>query len=364
MELRPADLGMERNVALIFQRAQAYANAQSGRRAHRVGFAHGIAAGGGAGAAAMAGGGKPLGTLGRIWARMAGMDEETARAVLTGTGQMTNGFVGGFVGGSLGMIIPGLMMTILGGTGAGDPPLVMGPMFLAMGLGFSSIGIVAPGKMLKRWHQTPLLPGEVEGLLADTDTSDTLERSYLMLLRDALSQANLSPEAETDLRAAIRSLGQAIDRMPPLTTGMRVDAEALREDALSAQAEAAAEPDPVIAASKERRAEALERSAKAAAQSALLLRRTAALREELAAQTEALRLGLAAFYSGGGDAHDLSHLAESVRAVAAEATSVADARAELDAPPSAATRAADYAAAAAANAAAAAQPQQVGRGLS
>jgi|GEM_PF-2345135 hypothetical protein len=364
MELRPADLGLQRNLALIHQRAQHYlaTNHAGGMHRSRARFAQNIAGAGGAPGrgSTTAGKQKPLGPLGRLWARMAGMDAETAKAALAGSNQMTNGFVGGFVGGSLGFIMPGFMITLVNASGAGDPPAALGLLFMTMGLAFSSIGVFIPGNLLKRWHQTAITPGEIEGLLADTDVSDTLERSYLMLLREALNQSNLSPEAENDLRAAIRSLGQTIDRIPPLSAGIRVDADELRSEARVAEAEARAESDPVIAASKARRAEALERSARAAEQSALLLRRSAALRDELAAQTEALRLGLAAFYSGAGDITDLSHLSESVRSVAAEASSVADARAELE---SATLPTPTGLRAGVADGTAAAQPQRVGGGL-
>ena len=96
-------------------------------------------------------------------------------------------------------------------------------------------------------------------------------------------------------------------------------------------AEARAEAGAAVAASHERRAEALERSASAAQRSHILMRRAAALRGEMLAQIESLRLGLVGFETASGDVSSLASLADAVRAVAEESVSVADARTELDA---------------------------------
>ena len=96
-------------------------------------------------------------------------------------------------------------------------------------------------------------------------------------------------------------------------------------------AEARAEAGAAVAASHERRAEALERSASAAQRSHILMRRAAALRGEMLAQIESLRLGLAGFETAPGDVSSLTSLADAVRVVAEESVSVTDARKELDA---------------------------------
>jgi hypothetical protein len=62
------------------------------------------------------------------------------------------------------------------------------------------------------------------------------------------------------------------------------------------------------------------------------VRRAHALRAELTAQMDALREGLTGFHVGMADTTLLTHLAEDARRVAAEASAVAQARAELDAP--------------------------------
>ena len=96
-------------------------------------------------------------------------------------------------------------------------------------------------------------------------------------------------------------------------------------------AEARAEADAAVAASHERRADALERSASAAQRSQTLMRRAAALRGEMLAQIESLRLGLVGFETASGDVSSLASLADAVRVVAEESVSVTDARKELDA---------------------------------
>jgi hypothetical protein len=184
-----------------------------------------------------------------------------------------------------------------------------------------------PGVWFRRLHRKPLSRGEIEELLPHV--RDDLERAYLTLVLDAIEQ-KASPEVEKELRTAVRALAEAIDRLP-LASATAADTAALRREAGEALGRAQSEDDAVIAASLLRRAEALGRRADAHDRSALLTRRSLALREELFAQAEALRAGLTAFHSGATDIAGLSDLAESVRAVANEATSVALAREELDA---------------------------------
>jgi hypothetical protein len=51
----------------------------------------------------------------------------------------------------------------------------------------------------------------------------------------------------------------------------------------------------------------------------------------MAAETEALRAGLAAFYTGANDIADLTGLAGDIRRVASEAAALTEARDEVDA---------------------------------
>ncbi len=97
------------------------------------------------------------------------------------------------------------------------------------------------------------------------------------------------------------------------------------------RAEAASERDAVAQASLERQADAVQRRADAWERAATLMRRASVLRREMMAQTEALRAGLAGFHSGATDIVGLTNVAETARGVAAEASSVSEAREELDA---------------------------------
>lgn len=203
----------------------------------------------------------------------------------------------------------------------------------AMAIGFAcfgavmvGIGLWMPGYWLRLVCRF-VSPSEIEEL--QSSASDDLELAYLHLVADAAHQG-VAPEAADRVRAALRAIGEAIDALPTVALP-RVSVDTLRAEAAQAQAEARAEADAVVAASHERRADALERSASAAGRSQTLMRRAAALRREMLAQIESLRLGLAGFETARGDVNSLTSLADAVRAVAEESVSVADARTELDA---------------------------------
>lgn len=318
MELRPADLGARRCVAVVQDRAYSM---HTGR---------GRLAG-------TSGGGEPgrIGLLGRLWLRGTGLDDKTGAAILQGTRGVTGGMVGGFAGGfgggfggpAIGMIMGNLF-------GHGDrPPLFLGVLFALMGLSGVGAGLLAPGVMVRRWLNAPLSEGEVEELIGAS--TEDLDRAYLTLVRDAVRQREVPDSVAAEVRAAIQQLGAALDSLPPRAAETALDAAALQKEAESVRAQGLAESDPVVAESLLRRADALARSAKAVGHAGQQIRRALAVRQELAAQVDALRLGLTAYYAGGDDAVHLSHLAEAARGVAHEATSLAAARAELDGYPQA-----------------------------
>ena len=312
MEIKPFDLGIDRAVTLLGNRASAYQASQPRRR---MGIARNL----------ISGKPKSLGLLGRFWTQGLSLSEEEAKEALGAASNIAGGFGLGFGVGSIGFFVPALLPLI---ASKSDMPPAFGIIFGAMGVAFASTGVLGPKAVIKKLVNATVSVGEIDGLLPAVQ--DPLEKSFLTLVQDALRQTNLSEQAATDLRSAIKSLGEAIDRLPPISGNIDTTPETLRREAAEVQAKADAEPDRVIADSLSRRAEALERSALAVNRSALLIRRTVALREELAAQTEALRLGLTAFYTGGGDVGELAELSESVRSVAAEAISVASAREEME----------------------------------
>jgi len=310
MELRPADLGGKRAVEIVRQRASTY---QSSRFKGRMRNAFG---------AMRRPQGKPtLNALGRLVTQGSGMDEATAAEAVAATQSMTGGMLGGFLASTAGMITPVVMFASQGNyTGIA----IFGTTWALM----STIFVGLPLTLIRKWIHTPLSDLEINHLA--TENSSSLDRTFAQLIREVTRQEHISPEAEEGLREAIRAIGDAIDRLPPLPASSTVDAIALHQNALTVRVRADTETDAITQASLARQADALERSALAAERSSVHLRRTNALHQELTAQIEALRLGLTAFYTGDADITGLTALSENVRTVAAEATSVAEARTELD----------------------------------
>jgi len=270
----------------------------------------------------VAGGGMSprLGLLGRLWMRGAGSPPEVAAAGLDAMRGQTHGLTWGLNCGSLGFWMPAIGIAASGNYGAAA--------FMAgLGAVMSGFGFLLPGHLLQRVCRPPVSTAEIEALQGSVQ--DELEQAFLRLVADAVRQS-IAPEAADRVRAALRAVGEAIDALPAVAVP-RASVDTLRAEAVQAQAEAQAEPDSVVSASHERRADALERSASAAQRSQMLMRRASALRGEMLAQIESLRLGLAGFETASGDVSSLASLADAVRVVAEESVSVADARAELDA---------------------------------
>jgi hypothetical protein len=303
MEILPRDLGVWRNVALIRLRAggPALTALPSSDEATYQ---------------------KRLGPLGRFWTRGLDLPPEAKAAVLEGMGGLIGGFLGGVAGGFGG----GFGGPAIGAAASGHE--IAGAVFGTIAVSAVGFGFLGPGITLKRCHAKQVNIADVDRLLALTQGNE-VETAYLHLVRDALLQAGLSADAAQSLRDALRTLGDAIDRLPPAPPPGS-DAEALREELAQVQAEAAAESDPVIAASLERRIGALEYALRSADRSALLAKRANALREEMRAQIQAVRVGLVVLRDGAGEVNNFASLAASVRRVAGEANAIADARAELD----------------------------------
>ena len=213
----------------------------------------------------------------------------------------------------------------------------------AMELGAAGIwcwfcAVAQPRRLLRhkqrRLYAEPLTAGEIAALLPQAQ--DTLERSYLTLVMDVARQ-EITPAAGIDLRGALKSLGDAVDKLPATRVVEGADhdimTEVLRRTAAETLTAAQAEPDRIVAASLMRRVEALHRRADATARANTLVRRFSVLRQEMAAETEALRAGLTAYYTGAHDISDLTRLAEDIQQVASEAASLTDAVEEVDSVP-------------------------------
>ncbi len=313
MDIYLQDLGRGRQAALLQWRVS-FLNNQPGAQRYAGRLMPSSAAAGG--------GGTPprLGPMGRIWALSTGISPEVAAAGLDAMRGQTYGMTWGLTSGSLGFWMPAIG---LAASGQHEVAAFMA----GLGALMSGVGLWVPGYWLRRVCRPPVSAAEVEALHGST--TDELELAYLRLIADAVRQ-DVAPEAAERVRAALCAVGEAIDLLPAVALP-RASVDTLRVEAAQAQAEARSETDPVVAASHERRAEALERSASATRLSQTLMRRTAALRGEMLAQIESLRLGLVGFETTSGDVSILTSLADAVRAVAEESVSVADARTELDA---------------------------------
>jgi hypothetical protein len=244
---------------------------------------------------------------------------------------------------ALGLLPTGFGVVFLDAAGRGFPPEALP--ILAGASFFSYFCVIGRPRALlsarlRRLREQPLTASEIASLLPLA--SDELERSYLTLVMDVSRQEVSSqgvPGAEAgaraDLREALQALGDAIDRLPiGRSIGSErpdIMTEVLRRTAEEMLQAAQAEPDRVVASSLVRQVEALHRRADATTRANTLVRRFGALRQEMAAETEALRAGLAAYYTGAGDVADLTRLVQSVREVAREAASVTAAVEEVEA---------------------------------
>ncbi len=186
-------------------------------------------------------------------------------------------------------------------------------------------------RQYRRLYEQPVSGAEVAALLPQTH--DELERSYLTLVMD-VSRQEVQTAAGANLRIALRSLGEAIDKLPATRVVVSDDhdiiTEVLQRTAAATLQKAQEEPDRIAAASLMRRVEALHRRADATKRANTLTRRFSVLRQEMAAETEALRAGLTAYYSGAHDIADLTQLAEDMQRLATEATALTDAVEEVD----------------------------------
>jgi len=248
--------------------------------------------------------------------------DRVAEAIRPWTMGMTAGMGGGF---GCGFGFNGIWMLA-----SGRPELqIMGSIFTMVGTMGVLGGILIPRVMLQKAYSAPLTASEMSDLIQCAGDNQ-LMKEYLLLTREAIQQSNLPQQGEKNLREAIRALGDAIDRLPetPLAAAnskeMKLDVEATRNALMN-------EKDTVVYASLQRRLLAQESSLKSVERAMVISRRTQALRDEIFAQIESVRLGIASFQEGAHETGtNFSVIADSIRLVSAEASSVADAQVELD----------------------------------
>lgn len=262
----------------------------------------------------------------RVYTGGLGLKPPVADAVFDAIKPALGGILGGVVGGFGG----GFGTNAVWMLASGEPGLqILGSVFGVAAVTGIAAGMMMPRYLVRKFAKSPLTQPEIAYLIQCAGENQ-LMKDYLSLAQEAMQQSNLPEQSENNLREAIRALGEAIDRLPetPLTIQ---DANRLEQEMRQAQANLLQETDPVVRASQERRLMALESSLKSSERSNVVSRRARALREEIAAQIESVRLGMASLHDGGQEtgAH-FGEIADSVRRVATEAGSVADARNEMD----------------------------------
>lgn len=315
-----------------------------------------------------------IGPLGKRWIKDLPVSEEVAATTLPLTKDHTSGSMWA-IGMSTVWFPIALVAVGFGALSHGDIAGFLGAEVAGVGLGAAiaqGAGIIVPRMYLKKLHGaalteeelTPFLTGNVPGLPQvfgemagkvlrlfkgqtsqgnDSNVEDELERSFLNLVRDVVRSQNVPKESEDELRTALRAIGEALCRLPPVAevgagAGSLLAADQ-RAEAQMLYARAERESDSVIAGSLQRQANALEVAARASENAVAVSRRVRALRQELRAQIDVLRLtlptwGRAGQSAGQPFAHNaeitLGNIAGSVQSVASEAVAMSDAHAELD----------------------------------
>ena len=314
-----------------------------------------------------------LGTLGKRWIQDLPVSDEVAAETLPVSADKTSHTAWAF-GGTTAAVVAGLVFGLGGdllahGNVAGFLTAETLTLLFGSAAGYASF-IGLPRLHLKKLHQTavteeelaPFLTGNVPGLphvfgamagkllrflnqSAPVETEqDPLETAFLSLVRDCLRNDTVPENQQDELRAALRAIGEALCRLPPIdtleNTGSSILAANQRAEAQMLRARSNRESDAVVAGSLERQAAALENAAHASENGVVVARRVRALRQELRAQMEVLRLTLPAWgrpartqTAQNHAAHTeatLGNIAEAVQSVAREAVSITDAHDELD----------------------------------
>lgn len=176
-----------------------------------------------------------------------------------------------------------------------------------------------------------LSPLDISRLRKGAD--DGVEAHYCDLLMAAILTPPLAdPGTEENARTAVRALGAAVEDLPSHDpNAIRDNSGELIVAAAGLAVDADHEPDPIIADSLRRRAEAMRHQAETVAWTVTATRRNHALRAEVAGQIDALRSSLVALSVGGAQCpQELTDLAGSIQTVAAAAHAIIAARAEWD----------------------------------
>lgn len=257
-------------------------------------------------------------------------DSEFAKHLVGATRMYTSQVSGGLTWGmGLGCGVPATMMLAMGIFEGKLEGYLIGGFFATLSLIGVIAGQVAPQESYKKWMSTPLHIAELDEMLKEEH--DPLYKSFVLLIRDAISQKHLPRDTEDNVTAAITALGAAIHRLPDTGTALDpVDSATLRDQAQQLIDQATVESDNVIRDSLVRRSDALIRSADSADETHQWLRRTAYLRQELDAQITSLRHSLQANTDGDIAIGTIKRAANEATTLGREASKLRQATLELD----------------------------------
>ena len=270
----------------------------------------------------------------REWLKKTNVDpnSELAKQLIAATRSYTSQVSAGLTWGlGLGAGFPACMMLTMAIFEHSRMPVgyIIGGIFAMLSLSGVIAGQVAPQESYKKWLNTPLHIAELDEMLKEEH--DPLYKSFVLLIRDAISQKNLPRDTEDNVTAAITALGAAIHRLPDPGTALEpIDSVTLRTQAQQLVDQAQSESDTVIRDSLLRRSEALVRSADSADETHQWQRRTAYLRQELDAQITSLRHSLQANMDGDIAIGTIKRAANEATTLGREASKLREATLELD----------------------------------
>lgn len=257
-------------------------------------------------------------------------DSELAKRLIAATRMYTSQVSGGLSWGmGIGCGVPAFMMLAMGLFEGKIEGFLIGGFFATLSLIGVIAGQVAPQESYKKWLNTPLHTAELDDILKEEQ--EPLYKSFVLLIRDAISHKSLPGDTEETVTAAITALGAAIHRLPDTGTALEpIDSATLRDQAQQLIDQATVESDMVIRDSLLRRSEALVRSADSADETHQWLRRTAYLRQELDAQITSLRHSLQANTDGEIAIGTIKRAASEATTLGREAFKLREATLELD----------------------------------
>lgn len=257
-------------------------------------------------------------------------DSELAKLLIGATRIYTSQVSGGLTWGfGLGCGIPACMMLGMGIFQGRPEGFIIGGLMSTLSIGGIIFGQEVPKESYKKWLTTPLHTAELDDILKEE--KDPLYRTFILLVRDAISQKNLPRDTEDNVTAAITALGAAIHRLPDPGTALEpIDSATLRTQAQQLLEQAQGEADTVIRDSLVRRVEALVRSADSADETHQWLRRTTYLRQELDAQITSLRHSLQSNLDNEIAIGTIKRAANEATTLGREASKLKEATLELD----------------------------------